>query len=255
MSALNKYTAIVFLLCCLSLNVKAQETSFLSHMAAGVKIGTNGVGVELAAPIGSAFQVSVGYSIIPPLAYKETINVPEHPGATVTGKGADVPTDVKATTNISNVELLLSYFPFSQNNFHVTAGLMYGPMRGVKVKNTTPLPSDYNIVGIDVEGYTVKAVDNTINGYIGVNSLRPYIGVGIGRAIDKEKRCCLAFDLGAVYWGKPGLYAPGEPLIGDWEDVQISSEDISGRDKGLIETAEKIILYPMLNASLYIKLF
>lgn len=250
-----KKIILLSVLCCLAFGASAQEMGYFNHLSIGAKAGTAGVGIELAAPVGSFFQLRAGYAIVPPLSYTRTVEVPEHPGAHGSEKGANIPVDAKATCNLSNAELMVDIFPFENSDFHITAGMLYGPKNAVKVTNTTPMPEDYDIVGLDVDGYTVKAVNRYIEGYIGVESLRPYLGVGLGRAVRTDRKVSFTCDLGAIYWGKPGLYAPGEPLIGDWEDVRITAASLNGRDKGLIEKAEKLSLYPMVNVHLFFNLF
>ena len=163
--------------------------------------------------------------------------------------------DAKASLHMSDIEVFLDYYPMSYNGFHVSAGLLCGSRKVVSIKNVTPLPDDYNIVGLDVDGYTVKAVRNTIEGYIATNSLRPYLGVGYDIPISSDNRYSLSVDLGAFYWGKPELYAPGEPLIGDWKDVRVPSSTLNGRDEGLVEKAERTSFYPLLGVHFYRVLF
>ena len=237
----------------------AQELGYFNHASIGVQAGTAGVGVQLAAPVGDYFQLRAGYAVMPPLSITRTVDVPEHPGKQGAEKGDNIPVDAKATLHLSDVELFVDIFPFEQSDFHITAGMLYGPKDVVKVTNTSNLPNDYNIVGLAVESdgeeYTVRAVNNHIDGYIGVESLRPYLGIGLGRAVRTDRRLSFTCDLGAVYWGKPGLFAPGEPLIGDWKDVRITAASLNNRDKGLIAKAEKLNLYPMLNVHLFVNLF
>ena len=239
---------------CLHLGVYAQDDGYLNHAGIGLQVGTNGIGLELASPVGPSFQARVGYTFVPPFSRTRVVQVPEHPGATGEGKGRDMPVDVKATSQLSDLEILLDYFPLPSSSFRVTAGLMYGPKDVLGVKNTSPLPSDYNTVGLDVDDYTVKAINNYVDGYIGVNSIRPYVGVGLGRAYRSDRRFSFTFDLGALFWGRPGLFAPGEPLIGDWKDVRVDSRSLNGRDDGLVVLAEKITVYPSLNAHVFINL-
>ena len=258
--AYMKKFILLSVLCFLAGSAMAQEEDgYFNHMAAGLKVGTAGVGVELAAPIGSYFQLRAGYSMMPPVSYSRTVDVPEHPGKQGADKGPDIPVDAKATMHFQNAELMLDIFPSSESGFHITAGLFYGPKNAIKVTNTSPLPNDYNIVGLSVveggEDYTVRAVNNKVNGYIGVDALRPYLGIGFGRAVTTDRRVNFTFDLGAIYWGKPGLFAPGEPLIGDWKDVRITPESLNNRDDGLIKKAEKLVVYPMLNVHLFVNLF
>ena len=166
---------MVFLL---SFGAEAQESGFLNHLSAGLQIGSDGLGIELASPLGSSFRARAGYSFLPSIPYRKTVSAPEHPGAVGSAKGKDIPVDAKASLHMSDIEVFLDYYPMSYNGFHVSAGLLCGSRKVVSIKNVTPLPDDYNIVGLDVDGYTVKAVRNTIEGYIATNSLRPYLGVG-----------------------------------------------------------------------------
>ena len=101
----------------------------------------------------------------------------------------------------------------------------------------------------------ILAVNNKIDGYIGVDALRPYFGIGIGRAVTTDHKVSFTCDLGAFYWGKPGLFAPGEDLFGEWKDVRITAASLNGRDEGMIEKAEKLVIYPMLNFHLFFNLF
>jgi hypothetical protein len=156
---------LLSVLCFLAGSAMAQEEDgYFNHMAAGLKVGTAGVGVELAAPIGSYFQLRAGYSMMPPVSYSRTVDVPEHPGNHGSDKGPDIPIDAKATMHFQNAELMLDIFPSAENGFHITAGLFYGPRSAIKVTNITPMPNDYNTVGLSVEeggeDYTVKAVNN-----------------------------------------------------------------------------------------------
>ena len=243
---------LVFLL---SFGAEAQESGFLNHLSAGLQLGSDGLGIELATPLGSSFRARAGYSFLPSIPYRKTVTAPEHPGAVGSAKGKDIPVDAKASLHLSDIEVFLDYYPMSDNGFHVSAGLLCGSRKVVNIKNVTPLPDDYNIVVLDVAGYTVKAVRNTIVRYIATNSLRPYLGVGYDIPISSDNRYSLSVDLGAFYWGKPELYAPGEPLIGDWKDVRVPSSTLNGRDEGLVEKAERTSFYPLFGVHFYRVLF
>lgn len=250
---MKRLALVLSLICLIAGGSKAQDV--FNHIALGVEVGTAGAGVQIAAPLGSMFQARFGYSMIPPVSLKKTFSVPEHPGSAVTGRGEDVSIDAKATPNFSGLNLLFDFFPVEDNGFHITAGLSYGPKDVIRVTNITPLPQDYNTVGLDVDGYTVRAINNKFEGYLGVNSFRPYVGVGVGRAVNPDRRVNVTADLGVLYWGKPGLYAPGEPLVGDMVDVRVTSASLNGRDEGLLSKAEKFVVYPMLNLHVFVNLF
>ena len=247
---------VLSVLCFLAGSAMAQEEDgFFNHLSLGVQAGTAGIGAQLATPVGPNFQIRAGYAIMPPFSYSRTVDVPEHPGKHGSEKGANIPVDAKANLHLSNAELMFDIFPSSTGIFHITAGLLYGPKNVIKVTNTSALPSDYNIVGLDVDEYTVRAVNNKIDGYIGVDALRPYFGIGLGRAVTTDHKVSFTCDLGVFYWGKPGLFAPGEDLFGEWKDVRVTAASLNGRDEGLIEKAEKLVVFPMLNFHLFFNLF
>ena len=54
-----------------------------------------------------------------------------------------------------------------------------------------------HIVGFDADGYA--------KGCIKVNAFRPYIGIGIGRSVPRN-RFGVSGELGVQFWGKPKVY-------------------------------------------------
>ena len=217
-----KIFTLPLLFLCLSVSLTAREREWPSSLSAGLQLGSGGLGVELAAPIGTSFRVRAGYSILPSLPYRRTVGVPEHPGAVGTEKGRNIPVDAKASLHLSNLEAFLDYYPLPGNGFHL---------------------------------YSVKAVANNIKGYIATNSLRPYIGLGYDLPVGSDGRYSASFSVGAFYWGGPELFAPGEPLIGDWKDVRVPSSYLNGHDDGLVRKAEKTFVYPLVSVHFYRVLF
>ena len=90
----------------------------------------------------------------------------------------------------------------------------------------TPLPDDYNIVGLDVDGYTVRAVSNNINGYIAVNSLRPYFGLGYSLPVGADHRFRFAVDLGAT---------SGRTMLGSFADGKCELQEVNRFANHLVE--------------------
>ena len=233
----------------------AQTDAPFRHMAVGMSFGTGGIGGQLATSLGPHFVLRAGAMGFPKVTVSRDITAPEHPGAPKAERGRDVPVTVEMQSNFLNGELLLDLFPSMTSGFHFTVGAMAGPGDVIKLHNSTPLPPDYNTVGIDVDNYTVKARNNVIDGYFGVNSIRPYAGIGFGRAVRGDRRVKFTFDMGALLWGRPGLYAPAEPLVGDWEDIRIPSSSLDGYDEDWADNSGKIFLWPMINLHLFVRLF
>ena len=123
------------------------------------------------------------------------------------------------------------------------------------------MPSVYNTVGIDVDGYLVKANNGQLDLSLCANGIgahafavKPYVGIGYGRAIP-NKAVSFSVDLGAQYQGKPTVWAKGEGLTGRTEEVQITEKQLSDIGKLQEEVGKYASFWPTLTFHLYIKLF
>ena len=230
---------------------------YFDHLAVGVGAGTEGIGLELAAPLGKYVEVKAGYGTAVGLVgiKLQDVSVPEHPG-NASSNNVSVPLTVRL--GMSDARLLFSFFPFSDADFHLTAGAYMGSprfLRGI----LDGMPEAYNTVGLDVDGYLVKAHSNVLEAQVcapgigGENfAVKPYLGIGYGRALKGDRRIGYSVNLGALYQGKPGLWADGEGITGRVKRVPLSG-------LSALDSAEKYLSYatfwPVLNFHLYIRLF
>ena len=255
----NRLSLILFLASMLALAVPAQA----QHMALGAGLGTDGVSVELAMPLGSHLQLRAGYGIATGLVgytVKKGISVPEHPGLP-NEKSVSVPLTIKAGTNEGR--LLFNIYP-GQGGFHFTAGLHLGSpcvARGI----LKGLPSDYNTAGINVDGYLVRATNGVLESDIyapGIGpatfAIKPYAGIGFGRAV-ADGRVGFSVDLGAQYIGKATFWAKGESLTGRTHMVQLPDDVLQSLFSGYANISDKylrkLVVWPTLSAHIYVKLF
>ena len=98
-----------------------------------------------------------------------------------------------------------------------------------------------------------------------VNSFKPYLGVGFGRAVPKG-RIGVQFDLGVQFWGRPEVLGnmnyvdrqTGE-VVTRYEKIKknrIINENKDYQDlKDAVKTIEKIGVYPVLNIRINGRLF
>lgn len=249
--------------------LSAQLASAQVSVGLGATAGTDGIGAELGVALGSHVAFRGGYGWMPgisytlPVTYDVDINSPKIQGK-VTGQ---------ASLNMSNFRALLDFFP-GDGGFHFTVGAYYAPNDVIKVRgggaNTGenggfgPLPMDksnYGAVYVGLgEGENMHKVmvdaDGYANAAIRVNALRPYVGIGFGRAISAEKRVGFALDLGAMYWGSPAATAIDKDTE---EPFVINSALVQNEDNGLIDQysayAAKVPVYPVLRMSLFVRLF
>lgn len=251
--------AILFCLaaCLFSANAGAQV---FNHLSAGVALGTDGISIELAAPLGNHVDIRAGYgAAFGLIGVKATdISMPEHPGER---NSASVDVPLKINLGMSDARLLFNIYPSASKGFHFTVGAYLGSpcfARGT----LTGMPSDYNTVGFDVDGYLVKAKDGKLVTELRAPGLggdsfavKPYVGIGFGRAVDPDKRVSFSFDLGAQYQGKPGLWADGEGVTGRIQKVQLTQEQVKDVADVIDEAGKYTAFWPTLSFHLYVKLF
>ena len=170
---------------------------------------------------------------------------------------------------------LIDVYPFgAAHSFHATVGAYFGSseivtlynreegfLAPINAYNQAYLNPDPNVqsvinqygltmIGAEMGDYFVTpnpAQNGNFNAYAKVKGFRPYLGVGFGRAVPKNRIGC-QFDLGVQFWGKPDVYAP----IYDKETQQFRDEKIdgdrAGNDAGkVLKTISKISVYPVLN--------
>ena len=116
--------------------------------------------------------------------------------------------------------------------------------------------------------YTIVSdAQGNIDAKVKVNGFKPYIGIGFGRAVPRN-RVGVQFDLGVQFWGKPELqtnvmYYDGE--LGDfvtrYEKVEKgritrSHEDKDYKDlRNALKTAEAITVYPVMTVRFVGRIF
>lgn len=224
------------------------------HLSAGLGVGTDGLNIQLAAPLGSHVDVIAGYGLgLGVIGYTvKDFSMPDPAGS------SNVNTPLKLGFGMNDGRLLFNIYP-GKGGFHFTVGAYMGASRFVSGKITN-MPASYNTAGIEVDGYLVKAtkgelaVDLCASG-IGSHAfaVKPYVGIGFGRAVP-NKAVSFSVDLGAQYQGKPGVWAKGEGLTGRIADVQITEKDLKEISK-VDEFGKYMTFWPTLTFHLYVKLF
>lgn len=257
----------------------AQELSpkdfgYFNHLSGGIVLGTEGIGIEVAAPITYDFAVRMGYSLMPKFKYSKSLNLNENKGAFIKDR-----VDIGGKLNMGDFKLLVDWYPFRTSSFHATAGFFIGRSTVVKIDNKEPFVKDNykGVAGIELgvydpsnpqseSRYTLMTDPNgDIKGELEVNAFKPYLGVGFGRAVPKG-RIGVQFDLGIQFWGKPELKAnmnyvdreTGENVT-NFEPIKrgrITNPDGDYQDlKDAVKTIQKIRVYPVLNIRINGRIF
>ena len=261
--------------CCISqtyAQLAEDDYGFFNHVSAGISLGTDGIGIEVATPLTYNFAVRAGYNFMPKFKYKENVNLGSNP-AFINPHGQKV--DFEGELNMGDFKLLFDWYPSKSSSFRLTAGAYIGKEKVLTVKNTSAFVNSayWGTAGIELgttesvySTYTILS-DNqgNVQGDLKVNSFKPYIGIGFGRAVPKS-RLAVQFDLGVQIWGTPEVwtniqyfdYNQGK-YVKEYKKVgpnRITNPDKDYKDaKDAIETISKIGVYPVLSLRLNGRIF
>lgn len=229
-----------------------------NHLSIGVGVGTDGLGLQLAAPLGRHVDLIAGYGLGLGLIKVKAgeVSVPSQPG---NASSASVNSPLQFGFGMNDGRLLFNIYP-GKGGFHFTVGAYMGSSHFVNGRLTN-LPPVYNTAGIEVDGYLVKATDGELNLSLSSNGIgshafavKPYVGIGYGRAVP-NKTVSFSVDLGAQYQGTPSVWSKGEGLTGRIKEVQITEKELSGVDKITAEYGKYMAFWPTLTFHLFVKLF
>ena len=164
-----KRIVLLFVIICSVLVAYAQsgdnnEYGFLKHLDASVTMGTTGLGLDVATPMGEYTQLRAGFSFMPHIHYKMTFDVQVGDNVAesdskfqklsgvlndFTGYEVDNKIDMIGVPTFYNFNLLVDVFPFKNNkHWHFTAGFYWGNSKIGKAYNTTEDMTSLMAVGL-----------------------------------------------------------------------------------------------------------
>lgn len=232
-------------------SAQTEDKNMFNHVAVGVSLGTTGIGIDAAAPIGNYVQVRAGVDFFPNIKMSTDLDI----STPYSGSVSNIPSsvEVEGKAGFTNGKLLFDVYPFRSSSFHVTAGAYFGSSKIVRAYNkengALSTISDYNNqveaglipgdkIGVELGDYLLEPDDKgNVEASIKTLGFKPYLGIGFGRAVPK-KRIGFMFDLGVQFWGSPKVYC---------FDHELTESDVEGEDGGLIKTLSKITVYPVIN--------
>ena len=240
---------------------KEYKRGFLNHVGINLGAGTEGISVGLAAPVTGFFELEAGVNIMPSFKLSgdldvdvNTSSLPQVPGvsyppaATIHAEGSFDRTTFNVKANL---------YPFGGGTkFFIAAGLSIG---GEKIAEVTgscdelrnfskDLPSQTlkdqfrKAVTANLGGYNLELDENyNLQGDIRCKNVRPYLGLGFGRLVPKNRIGC-RLELGCQFMGKLKVYQNGNEI-----DINKALED-AGEDD-LSKFVKDLKVYPVLKLS------
>lgn len=253
----------------MSLGVSAQkETGIADHLGVGVGVGTTGITIDLSTMFTDYVGLRVGADIVPNLKLNTELDLgfddaTQSAYQTMFGKPLPSDIEVQGKTNLTAGHLLVDVHPF-KSSFRVTVGAYIGGKDIVSVYNRQDGQlkdiTEFNNrvengefqavgaskIGLELGDYFLEPdKDGNVDASIRVSSFRPYVGLGFGRAVPKNRLAC-QFDLGVQFWGSPEVYL---------RDHKLNESDLGGDEGGIIKTISKISVYPSLTVRLVGRIF
>jgi hypothetical protein len=215
----------------ISVTTAMAQVGVFNHLAIGAGVGTQGISVDVATTLTKYAAVRAGVNFMPGIKVSDKMR-----GDIVEG-GLIVPAsfDVEGKFSRTTIDVAIDAYPFG-NGFFVTAGLSFG---GKKVGKLTGTLSDNIATGdgdLEIGEYKIPVKNGKVDGAIEVKALRPYFGLGYGRAVPKGRVAC-RIELGVQLHGKPvptSAFGDVSKLLNDKDDDDFS------------KIVNKLTVYPVL---------
>ncbi len=203
------------------------DKNILNHLDGSITLGTTGVGIDLAMPIGNMVQVRTGFTFFP--HYEQTMNfgvqVGDDSDPTVQNDKfnklsntlnemfafeVDRNVDMVGKPTMKNFKLLVDVFPFHNKHWHVTTGFYWGPSTVATAENAAYDATSLVCVSIYNKLYDrVQASYESYQRFLAGDpaDLIPYIKVGDQELVASEE----LYNKFKSY-GKMGVH------VGDYKD-------------------------------------
>ncbi|MEN3294450.1 MAG: hypothetical protein V7642_3703 [Burkholderiales bacterium] len=184
-------------------------------------LGTTGVGVHLSVPVQPNVNARFGVNA---MNYSYSDNT------------SDVDYDFKL--KLQTFDALLDWFP-AGGGFRLSGGVVYnGNKVDARARSNSTGSYTFN-------GRTYTAADaGTVNGRIDFRKAAPYLGIGWGNALAKDKGWGFSADLGVLFQGAPrtSMTSSGCTL----PDCSQLQSDIAAENRKLNDEVDSFKAYPVI---------
>lgn len=264
------------------------DNYMFNHMSFGITAGTPGAGLELAMPLGKYVQVRAGATYMPPFTVKTSMEQI----TTANDIYKDELLDIKSTPNFLNGKIMFDLYPSPSFPLHVTLGAYIGAEKIMDIVSVDNKIITYkglaqhnreecNVLadhyaynrsnrhgiekgdkfyhGVQLGDYTLLPdKDGKINSRIETSMIRPYAGLGWGKAVS-DKSFDWMIEAGVIFWNTPKLFStindPESPLDDKYIDVELQKNEGNGQNAFILKEISKLQLYPVINFRIGFNMF
>ena len=253
----------------IGITANAQDKNIFNHLNVGVSVGLDGIGFDVAAPIGDYVRVRAGYTFLPGIKINADIDY-TYKDENRPGKSKNKTAKAQGKIKKGDFKLLFDFYPIKKSSFHITAGAYIGGKEVFDIYTKEPLdllPGAIESGGYEIDntGRTFHAnPDGNVDARIRVNSFKPYLGIGFGRIVNQKKLVSVNCDIGVQFWGRPHVEVYQSPRNARRDDlsgwIELKKEDFDAQtdkwgdvrernDDGYkaLRAISKFKVYPVIN--------
>jgi hypothetical protein len=201
-----------------------------AQVGVSADIGTTGFGLHLSAPLQEHLNARIGVNYL---------------NYSYSGNTSNVDYDFKL--KLTSLEALLDWFPM-QGPFRVSAGLVYNGNQIDAVGKSN------NNGTYTLNGNTYNA-DNAgrIDGKVDFRKVAPYVGIGWGNALAKDKGWGFTSDLGVLFQGSPNTSLVSSGCTLDAALCTRLENDVAAENVKLRDKADSFKFYPVVRVGISYK--
>lgn len=250
-------------------NASEFKRGLFDHVAVNVGYSTEGFGIGVAAPINNFVELEAGVNMMPSLKISGDLTVDggkvnvSNGGNSGTITIPDTKVHIKGDFSRTTFNIKANVYPFGGNSkFFVSGGLSFGGKKLAKVTGSCSelqeiVENQYpqykqqimDAIGANLGGYSIKLDDlYNVEGDVRCNSVRPYLGLGFGRTVPKN-RIGFRFEMGCQFMGGLKVYQNGQQL-----DTEQALKD-AGADDDMSKIVENWAIYPVIKLSIVGRIF
>lgn len=154
--------------------------------------------------------------------------------------------DYDADIQLFSVSALLDWYPSKRSEFRLTGGLFYN---NNKVDAIARSGATLDIAGVELPASAVGQLEGELTF---PNTISPYVGIGYGNPVKRDRALSFSIDLGILFTGSPkvDLTATG-PVAGPLLQAPIVGsllEDaIQGEEEDIEDELSGLNIYPVLS--------
>lgn len=244
------------------------EFGCLRHYSLSVGAGTTGISGDVGTMIGKHVGVRLGIDYMPKISYNTKLDLNVSEGIRSQCPGLPSEVEVKGRFENNSAHALFDVYPFNNSGFHVTVGAYFAKQDKVvtvysedrlalqevadfnnRQGKYADVPDSYGQIALKLGKYDIKPDKyGNAEAFINVKKVRPYAGLGFGRAVPGESRVNCQFDLGVQFWDEPEVY---NGVTGE----RLTKEGAGNGGGGIIQTISKIKVFPVASLRVSCRLF